>query len=593
MSEQVNVSRRALLGAAGTAVGAAVAGAGWSGLAAPPQPNEQKIDADSFVAGELDCDVLVIGAGMAGVFAAVKAHDAGARVIMVSKGRLGSSGLTPFAKGIFSYDRNNPGMTPDEFLARVAESSLGTNNPVFTRQLLEHSQARVAELREWGFFESPLYHGSLSKPVTERGIALFERVMVTHLHREQGRVIGASGFSMDQNKIRHFGAKTVVLCTGAGGFKPNGFPVCDLTHDGTIMAYEIGAWVTGKEWNDGHPGSAENSGSSYDNWHGQVEEKPHVTSEQINHHLGVDINYRAYVAGAPLSMGPRPGSRGAGRGEPTQLMQQPQGGPFVPAAFRGPGEPPERPDKPSGWRRIFAADKPQGPPGMQGELVGGSSAGMAIHKSEGLVPVDETGLSTIPGLWAAGDALGSYMSGGIYTQVGSSLAGSAVQGAIAGEAAAAASAGLQRTAIPDVALEQTRREILAPLRRERGYSPAWVTQVLQGVMIPNFVLYIKKRRMMDAALAYVEELRDHHGPMLMASDRHTLRLAHETMNMLITAEMKLKASLLRTESRCSHYRVDYPEVDDENWRAWINIYRDDNGDMQFARQAFGSWPEIA
>jgi len=76
-----------------------------------------------------------------------------------------------------------------------------------------------------------------------------------------------------QNKIFNFSAKTVVLCTGSGGFKPNGFPMCDLTHDSTIMAYNIGAKVTGKEWNDGHPASAENSGSCYDNWHGQIEEK--------------------------------------------------------------------------------------------------------------------------------------------------------------------------------------------------------------------------------------------------------------------------------------------------------------------------------
>ncbi len=209
------------------------------------------------------------------------------------------------------------------------------------------------------------------------------------------------------------------------------------------------------------------------------------------------------------------------------------------------------------------------------------------------MPIDETGLSTIPGLWAAGDALGSYMSGGIYTQIGSSMAGSAVQGAIAGEAAAKASKAVNSIAIPANKLTQTKQAILAPLKRETGYSPAWVTQILQSVMIPNFVLYIKKERMMNAALAYVEELKDHHGPMLMASDRHHLRLAHETMNMLITAEMKLKASLMRTESRCSHYRLDYPDIDYENWQAWINIYKDDKGDMQFEKQPFGEWPEFA
>jgi aspartate oxidase len=54
-------------------------------------------------------------------------------------------------------------------------------------------------------------------------------------------------------------------------------------------------------------------------------------------------------------------------------------------------------------------------------------------------------------------------------------------------------------------------------------------------------------------------------------------------------EMKLKASLMRKESRCSHYRLDYPEVDSKNWNAWINIYKSRNGSMKFEKQAFGSW----
>ena len=95
---------------------------------------------------------------MAGLFAAVKAHDAGAKVMMVSKGRLGSSGLTPFAKGIFSYDKETAEMSIDDFAAKVADSAIGTNNPVFTRQLAEHSYDRVQELKSWGFFDSALYN---------------------------------------------------------------------------------------------------------------------------------------------------------------------------------------------------------------------------------------------------------------------------------------------------------------------------------------------------------------------------------------------------------------------------------------------------
>lgn len=577
-------SRRSFMGMTGAAIGASAFAAMLPSMGEPPQRNQPTIDGDSFVDEWLETDVLVIGSGIAAVFAAVKAHDAGARVMMVSKGRLGSSGLTPFGKGVFSYDKATAKMTPEAFLAKVADSAMGTNNPVFTRQLLEHSAARVAELTEWGFFDSPLCHQSFSKPITARHIPLVERVMVTNLHKEGGRVVGASGFSLDHNTIVTIAAKTVILCTGSGGFKPNGFPMCDLTHDGTIMAYHIGAKITGKEWNDGHPASAQNSGSSYDNWHGQVEEKPSTTSADIHHDLGVDLNYQAYVYGGPVQMGPP----GASEDSKTTAT----GGPFVPEAFRTPQSPPERPPRAMGWRALLSGPPDDGgPPGMHGESVGGSTAGMAIHKSEGLVPIDATGLSTIPGLWAAGDALGSYMSGGIYTQIGSSMAGSAVQGAIAGEAAAKASQSVELIAIPAAKLKQTKAEILAPLKREKGYSPAWVTQILQSVMIPNFVLYIKKERMMNAALAYVEELKDHHGPLLMASDRHHLRLAHETMNMLITAEMKLKASMMRTESRCSHYRLDYPEVDLHNWQAWINIYQDEQGVMQFEKQPFGQWPD--
>ena len=206
------------------------------------------------------------------------------------------------------------------------------------------------------------------------------------------------------------------------------------------------------------------------------------------------------------------------------------------------------------------------------------------------MPINEKCESTIPGLYAAGDALGSYMAGAIYTQVGSSLAGSAVQGAIAAEAAADYCKGTEIIAIPKKNLRKIQQEILAPLQRESGYSPAWVTQTLQGIMIPNFIIYIKKESLLRAALAYIEELRDHHMPMLRAADMHELRLAHETANMIISAEMKLKASIMRTESRCSHYRLDYPKLDDRNWLAWINIYKGADGTMQLEKQPFGSWP---
>lgn len=485
-------------------------------------------------------------------------------------------------------------MSMDEFVEQVSLSAMGTNNPVYTRQLAEHSLARVQELKAWGFFDSPLYNNSFSKPINERQIPIMERIMITHLIKEGGKIAGAAGFSMDEEqKVHIFQANSVILCTGAGGFKPNGFPICDLTHDGTVMAYKIGAKVTGKEWNDGHPGQSENPAACFDGWHGMFEEKPGTTGVGIRHDLGVDSNYQAYMLGNPISGGPGRGPGGEVSGGP----QRPQGlMDMRPQGERPGGERPEcnerdgaRPDGKGSEDRGGEPDGP--PPGMGGTAVGGSSAGMAIHKSEGLVPINENCESTIPGLYAAGDALGSHMAGGIYTQIGSSLAGSAVQGTIAGETAAAYSKESGMLRLTAQKKKEIRQEILAPLGREAGYGPAWVTQTLQSIMIPNFILYIKKENLLNAALAYVEELRDHHMPLLRARDMHELRLAFETANMIISAEMKLRASLMRTESRCSHYRLDYPEVDHENWDAWINIYKGADGSMQLEKQPFGSWPE--
>ncbi len=567
--EKQNVSRRDFIAMAGGLVGIAA----FSSIGIPSgwAENNMSIDTDKINYKNITTDVLVIGGGMAGLFAAVKAHDAGAKVLLISKGRLGASGQTPFAKGMFSYDASKEKMSLDDFVEAVSRSALGTNNSIYTRQMAEHSLDRVNELKEWGFFDSPLYNNSFNKPIKERNISVLERVVITNLIKEDGRIAGAAGFSLDDEKVHLFKAKSVILCTGAGGFKPNGFPICDLTHDGTIMAYNIGAKVTGKEWNDGHPGQSTNPAACFDGWHGMFEKKPGVTGVGIRHDLGMDLNYRAYKSGGPLEVGP-PGMN---------RENNVTGGPYRPAGFSQSHPPNDRKDRP----------KDGGPPpGMVGSRVGGSSAGMSIHKAEGIVPINDKCESSIPGLYGAGDALGSYMAGAIYTQIGSSLTGSAVQGAVAAEAAADYCKGVRNATISKAKIQAIQEEILAPLKRKAGYSPAWVTQTLQSIMIPNFIIYIKKENLLKAALAYVEELRDHHIPMLRAADMHELRLVYETTNMIISAEMKLKASIMRKESRCSHYRLDYPNLDETNWQAWINIFKGDDGEMRFDKQLFGSWP---
>lgn len=313
-----HTTRRDFLALSGAAAGLASVGmAGWA-------QNTTEIDADAIANTDHAIDVLVIGGGMAGLFAAVKAHDAGAATMIVSKGRLGSSGLTPFGKGFFVFDPETETSTIDDFVETVSRSALGTNNATYTRQLAEHSLDRAKELRDWGYFDQALANRPFMKPIEERNIPLLERVVVTHLIKEDGRIAGAAGFRLDAEETVTIRARSVILCTGAGGFKPNGFPLGDLTHDGTVMAYRIGAKVTGKEWNDGHSTRIDNPAATYDGWGDMFERVPSTNGVEVRHDLGVDMNYQAYVLGNPVAGGP---------GAPQETVEV-TGGPYVPDEFQ-------------------------------------------------------------------------------------------------------------------------------------------------------------------------------------------------------------------------------------------------------------------
>lgn len=142
LGRKKEISRRNFIGmATGTAGMAMLGGTAISGWA----QNHSNVKAADLSKREYETDVLVIGGGMAGLFAAVKAYDAGANVVMVSKGRLGSSGQTPFAKGIFAYDAKNEEMSLDEFTAKVSASALGTNTTKTGRHGLIFLKVRMVQ----------------------------------------------------------------------------------------------------------------------------------------------------------------------------------------------------------------------------------------------------------------------------------------------------------------------------------------------------------------------------------------------------------------------------------------------------------------
>ncbi len=139
---------------------------------------------------------------------------------------------------------------------------------------------------------------------------------------------------------------------------------------------------------------------------------------------------------------------------------------------------------------------------------------------------------------------------------------------------------------PDTAMvAQSTRALWEARERLEGYSPGWVMHALQNTVMPFFVSYVREERRLLAALTQVSYLRSHCAPRLIASDGHELRLVHELRHMLLDQEMRLRAALLRRESRGSHFREDFPCRDDVNWLCWIDISRGPDDEMMLSTRA--------
>lgn len=520
-------------------------------------------------------DVLVIGGGMAGCFAAIKAKEQGSTVTLVDKGYVSSSGQTPFANA-FAVFSPEWGHDLDAWLNQVNEVGEYINNLDWTRTVFNDSYDRYEDLKSWGATfkrESgnlvKLSHLGvhealdlqsnfpeiLRKKADNCGVNIVDRLMVVDLLKQDDRVVGAVGFPVDGLDFHIFEAKSTVLCTGAAGFKPPGWPIHELTADGHVMAYRIGAEITGKEFVDSHITSAE---------------------------------YPAYVPGIdPVLMGPPEAKEELNRKTVNAHGEEVPGigTLFLEHEF----------EAHAGRAPIYIkAKKPGGSSEDKLRVVGGASSGMSVHTTEGVMPVDTSCASNIPGLYAAGDSLGTMVVGAIYSGIGFALATAAVTGARAGLSAADYASNANYCSIDDDKLKRSREFVYSPLSRNGGFSPRWVTQVLQNLMAPYYIMYIKHEERLNAALKLVEFMKSHLVPNLIAEDPHELRLAHETRNMVLNAVMKLRASLFRTESRGNHYREDYPERKDPEWLAWVKLSKGEEG-MNVLKEQIPEdwWPDLS
>lgn len=517
---------------------------------------------------ELQTDVLVIGGGIAGCFAAIEARKTGAEVLLADKGYVSSSGQTPYAGTFMVFDPEIH--DKQEWLSIIRRAGDYLVNLDWTEVLLDKSKECLEDLISYGVEFSrdengevilmggpggdkggckataPKVHSlspALRKAVLKSGVKILDRTMMADLIVSDGRVSGAVGMTVTDAIPVAITAKNVVMATGGSALKPPSWPVSGLTGDGDMMAYRVGAHITGKEFVDTHP---------------TITEDPSYMGRNTLIH---DV--------------PTPGEADAPP-PPPRTPEQMKG------MVNGLGEKfPSAPNLNLGSEfEVHAGRGPIYSPGGMGPMPAGyvvacASSGMACHKTEGIWAAGMDGSSTVPGLYSAGDCHGGMVSGAAYASIGIALADSAVTGKVAG---AGASKDLDAIPMPTVATEVVDalvENFYAPMERKTGFKASWLIRLLQNTMMPYYVMSIKHGERLEGVLSQVRFMKNHIVPKLYAENDHELRLAIEAKNMVTNVELKLVSALARKESRGTHYREDYPDRDEENFSAWLTVHQED------------------
>ena len=557
----------------------------------------------------IDADVLVIGGGQAGFFAAMKAAERGVKVVMVDKGYAGKSGQSQNITCMICFDPEKNDLQKWMEEGTAADEYLENRDWVKTVYL--ESKARWDDMARWGMkswrydkegntYLAPIngsddehcpgeptedritnylidnrYHHKLRPLFKEMGGEIYDRIMITELLRQNGCIVGAIGFSPESDDTFVFLARAVVLAMGNAGMKTCGIRTNTTTGDAQAMAYRIGCAVTGKEWADQH--GARGDYPAYP-WTGN-DRNPYYPKYEKAHETLAEHLPMYNVYGEKIDNSRKGSKRKHLLPFNAVAMAYEAHKGRAPVFYYVDGDPDTKDiNHNPGCIPRDAVDEQASKKGLV-RMSMGRALGQSYHLSDGIWS-DGTDCETqIPGLYAAGDCLGARTG---YPMAGFAAAFTAVSGARAGVNAAKYA---QHTPVlaPDAdELQRLKEQLWAPKQRLGGFTPRWVLQVIQNTMTPYWVLLYKREDRLLAALNTIEFIRDNMVPQLTAADNHDLRLAHEVRNIVLHLEMKLRASLFRKESRWYHYREDYPLRDDENWLCWIRIQEHD-GTMELEK----------
>jgi succinate dehydrogenase / fumarate reductase flavoprotein subunit len=586
-----------------------------------------------------DYDVLVVGAGGAGLRAAIEAAAGGVRVGLVCKSLLGKAHTVMAEGGIAAALANVDDR--DNWKVHFADTMRGgqyVNNWRMAELHAKEAPDRVRELEAWGavFDRTPdgrilqrnfgghryprLAHvgdrtgleliRTLQDYVVHRGLTVHMECTIVDLLTDEGRIAGAFGYERERGRFLVFGAKAVVLATGGIGrayrITSNSW---EGTGDGHALAYRAGADLIDMEFVQFHPTGMV--------WPPSVQgilvtegvrgEGGVLRNNKGERFMFADIpeTYRAQTAdneeeGWRYTQGDRDARR------PPELLTRdhvarcivreikegrgsPHGGVFLDISWIKARLPHAEehikrklPSMYHQFKQLADIDITKEP----------MEIGPTTHYVMGGVRVDaETQMSAVDGLFAAGECASGI--NGANRLGGNSLSDLLVFGRRAGEHAACLARGRAAAAVDDAEVAAAAACALAPFEHPKGELPYAVQRDLQEMM-QRLVGIVRAEPEMREALDRLADLNVRAGHVGVSGNReyhpgwHT---ALDLRNLLTVSEAIARSALERQESRGGHFREDYPKPDPA-WATWtVQVRRDTDGQMQVGRIPIPPMPD--
>ncbi len=542
-------------------------------------------------------DVLIIGAGGAGLRAAIEALNQGARVAVVSKSLLGKAHTVMAEGGIAAAMANVD--KADSWKTHFKDTMRGgkfLNNWRMAQLHAQEAPDRVRELEQWGALFDRTSDGDILqrafgghsfkrlchvgdrtglemiRTLQDRGVAMgfdvFMECTIIRLLKDGDRIAGAFGYWREQGRFVVLKAKAVVIATGGIGkayrVTSNSW---EYTGDGMALAYEAGATLQDMEFVQFHPTGMV--------WPPGVQGL--LVTEAVRGEGGILRNklgerFMEKYDPKRLELSTRDVVARSIYIEVREGRGSEHGGAYLDISHK----PPEYvktklPSMYHQFKELADVDITKGP----------MEVGPTCHYIMGGIRVDaETAESTVPGLFAAGEAAAGLH--GANRLGGNSLSDLLVFGRRAG-LAAANYAKTAPAANPNPAqIADAEREMLAPFEDSDGENPYTVHRDLQQVM-QNLVGIFRIDEDLQKALVELEKLKQRAKRLRVEGSRMFnpgWHLSRDLKSMLMVSEAVARAATLRKESRGAHSRLDYPNLDDSVWGNQHNLITRDGDSMK-------------